>query len=291
MKIATKMWGLKLYAIRLDQIRSDSPHYLIKTSTLIISIQNLVTSDNHYHIELMAHSRPPKGRANKVKKTRRLQPNSKPQSPTPTQLINEATAFLHTGNPKAALPLALRALVLSKPDSSPTQPSLPRESLPALKVLAEINLELGDAEAARAYFLQAVDVDPEGEIGEDEGGGAEKFLWLAQLCEEGGEDSVRWFERGAGVLRREIAVAEEKGGNPEVLEEKKKRLAGALCGIIEVYMTDLSYVFDDVNFVAHSPFLHIQLPVIPLIFSQSTYLIDSNKTASTPPPKPNAPHS
>jgi tetratricopeptide (TPR) repeat protein len=188
----------------------------------------------------MAHSRPPKGRASKVKRARRPLPNSKSQTPTPAQLLNEATAFLHTGDPEAALPLALRALVLSQRPNSGT--NLTRESLPALKLLAEINLELGDAEAARAYFLQAVDVDPEGEIADDEGGGAEKFLWLAQLCEEGGEESVRWFEKGAGVLRREIAVAEEKGGDLEVVEEKKKKLAGVLCGIIEVYMTDLSYV-------------------------------------------------
>lgn len=201
----------------------------------------------------MAPSQPPKGRSNKVKKARRSQLKSNPKTPTPTQLVNEATSFLHTGDPEAALPLALRALVLTQsnpisiPAAQPNSNSNPanpvRESLPALKILAEINLELGDAEAARAYFLQAVDVDPEGEIAEDEGGGPEKFLWLAQLCEEGGEESVRWFERGAGVLRRAIAMAEQKGGDLEGLEEKRKKLARALCGIIEVYMTDLSYVF------------------------------------------------
>ena len=200
----------------------------------------------------MAHSRPPKGRLNKAKKARRSQLNVKPQAPTATQLVNEATAFLHTGDPEAALPLALRALVLSQanPNVIPTvqsnstpipAPSAP-ESLPALKLLAEINLELGDAEAARAYFLQAVDIDSEGDVSEEEGGGAEKFLWLAQLCAEGGEESVRWFERGAAVLRRDIARVEMEGEDRDVLEEKKKKLAGVLCGIIEVYMTDLSYV-------------------------------------------------
>lgn len=200
----------------------------------------------------MAHSRPPKGRLNKVKKTRRSQFNVKPRAPTATQLLTEATAFLQTGDPEAALPLALRALVLSQANSNVTSaaqsnstpipaPST-QQSLPALKLLAEINIELGDVEAARTYFLQAVDIDPEGEISENEGGGSEKFLWLAQLCEEGGEESVRWFERGAAVLRRDIALAEKEGGDWDVLEEKKKKLAGVLCGIIEVYMTDLSYV-------------------------------------------------
>ena len=116
--------------------------------------------------------------------------------------------------------------------------------------MAECHLELGDAEAARRCFQQAVELDPEGEMAERDGGGAEKFLWMAQLCEEGGEDSVQWFERGAAVLRREIAREEEGGGggaagriggNAELVEEKKKKLAGVLCGMIEVYMTDLSY--------------------------------------------------
>ena len=79
----------------------------------------------------------------------------------------------------------------------------------------------------------------------------EKFLWLAQLSEEGGEESVRWFERGVEVLRREIGDLEERLGGvkgvgreeiEEALEEKRRKIAGALCGIVEVYMTDLSYV-------------------------------------------------
>lgn len=254
----------------------------------------------------MAPSQPPKGRSHKVKKARRSQLKSNPKSPTPTQLVNEATAFLHTGDPEAALPLALRALVLTQtspifipaaqPHSNPIPATPARESLPALKILAEINLELGDAEAARAYFLQAVDVDPAGEVVEDEGGGAEKFLWLAQLCEEGGEESVRWFERGAEVLRRDIAVAEQKGGDGEGLEDKRKKLARALCGIIEVYMTDLSYVFGDplrLMSSCHCFFRvshDISLP-FPIISYRPRILINLQSTVSTPPPNPNARHS
>lgn len=83
-------------------------------------------------------------------------------------------------------------------------------------------------------------LDPHGEISEDEGGGVEKFLWLAQLCEEGGEESVRWFQRGVEILRRETAGLEAAGINGDGAEEKKRKLVGALCGIVEVYMTDLS---------------------------------------------------
>lgn len=187
----------------------------------------------------MAISRPSKSKANARRTKNRLsQQTAKKAERSPRELLAEATALLHTGDPEAALPLALRALVLTKVTSSSESPTA--ASLPALNFLAEVNIELGDADAARDYFLQAVELDPEGNVAEDEGGGAEKFLWLAQLCEEGGEESVRWFERGAAVLRRDIAVEENPGGNAERLEEKKKKLAGVLCGIIEVYMTDLS---------------------------------------------------
>ena len=111
-----------------------------------------------------------------------------------------------------------------------------------------------------------MELDPDGQIPEGEGGGAEKFLWLAQLSEEGGRDSVDWFERGCAVLRRQIASLEEEvarnipqnsakehsGDVEEVdnilaeadaetrIEEKRDKLAEALSGIVEIYMTDLS---------------------------------------------------
>lgn len=198
----------------------------------------------------MARSRPstPKEKARRAKsKLHRVQASSsKRREPTPTQLLAEATTFLHAGDPESALPLALRALVLSNSifcanvnlQSVTHTPA----SLPAISLLAEINIELGDPDAARNYFLQAVALDPDLEISEAEGGGVEKFLWLAQLCEEGGEESVRWFERGAEILRRDIARAEEMETKGELVQEKKRKLAGALCGIVEVYMTDLSCV-------------------------------------------------
>lgn len=153
--------------------------------------------------------------------------------PTPASLLAQATALLHTSQPDDALPLALRALALSQPDPSNPTP----KALPALNLLAEINLELGDADEARTYFLQAVSLDPNGTIPESDGGGAEKFLWLAQLSEEGGHDSLQWFEKGAEILRRETSTLLDES----ILLEKRKKLAGALCGIIELYMTDLSW--------------------------------------------------
>lgn len=165
--------------------------------------------------------------------TKDQRPSSFKPKPTPASLLAQATALLHTSQPDDALPLALRALALSQPDPSNPTP----KALLALNLLAEINLELGDADEARTYFLQAVSLDPNGTIPESDGGGAEKFLWLAQLSEEGGHDSLHWFEKGAEILRRETSTLL----NESLLLEKRKKLAGALCSIIELYMTDLSW--------------------------------------------------
>ncbi|KAI9738546.1 MAG: hypothetical protein M1818_005443 [Claussenomyces sp. TS43310] len=158
-----------------------------------------------------------------------------------TQLLAQATAVLQQGDIEGALPLAKRALKLVEADSI--------DALPALNLLGEIHVEFGDIDAARQSFLQAANIDPNGEMPEVLGGGAEKFLWLAQLSEDGGADSVEWFGMGASTLRRQIqnilntttvATVETE----MILEEKRRKLALALCGIVEVYMTDLSWEED-----------------------------------------------
>lgn len=126
------------------------------------------------------------------------------------------------------------------------------QTLPALNLLGEISVELGAVDAAREYFQEAVTLDPNGKVPESMGGGAEKFLWLAQLCEAGGKESVEWFERGIAALQVEIAALDAgeatAGSNEDALllmrVEKKKKLANALCGIVEIYMTDLSWEDD-----------------------------------------------
>lgn len=127
--------------------------------------------------------------------------------------------------------------------------------LTAVTLLGEISVEKGDTSAAVRWFERAVVLDPDGHTPEIGGGGAEKFLWLAQLSEVGGRESVGWYERGAEVLRRgiggsggemEMEMGEEGGSSRETvgLQEKRKKLASALCGIVEVYMTDLSWEDD-----------------------------------------------
>lgn len=152
----------------------------------------------------------------------------------PAVLFDQAIVLLQTGQPDIALPIAQRALDLSSTGSS--------NVLIGLNVLGEIYVELGEIDAAREHFTRAVTLDPNGEIPESEGGGAEKFLWLAQLSEEGGADSVRWYEKGVSILRRSIQDLERKSDSDKnaELEEHKKKLAHALCAVVEIYMTDLS---------------------------------------------------
>lgn len=161
-----------------------------------------------------------------------------------TALIEKATARLLEGDIEGAVPFAQKALGLLDVNSA--------AALPSLNLLGEIHVELGDIEAARTYFQQAAEVDEDGSVPEEQGGGAEKFLWLAQLSEEGGADSVAWYERGAAVLRAQIQAlidAGTAGAKPAEqvaaeIEEKRRKLSTALCGVVEVYMTDLSWEED-----------------------------------------------
>lgn len=163
---------------------------------------------------------------------------------TPEQLYASALDLVEQSQPEAALTVA-KQLWSHVQDRGIT------EKLPAVNLLGEISIELGAVESARDYFEQAVQLDPEGKVPEALGGGAEKFLWLAQLNEEGGKQSVDWFEKGAKALQHEIAGLED-GRVPGLSEEellimrveKKRKLANALCGIVEVYMTDLSWEDD-----------------------------------------------
>ncbi|KAA8648608.1 ACL4 family protein [Aspergillus tanneri] len=156
----------------------------------------------------------------------------------PSKLLDQATILLQTGQPDGALALAQHALD-NAPANSPSH-------LSALNLVAEIYVELGDIDVAREHFLRAVELDPTGAIPESQGGGAEKFLWLAQLSELGGRDSVQWFEKGVSVLRHVIQQLEGDSSPQEAieLEGKKRKMANALCGVAEIYMTDLSWEED-----------------------------------------------
>src|SRR5690606_10521398 len=106
---------------------------------------------------------------------------SKKTKATPENLLIEAATHLQTSQPEEALVSAKRALGLLQPTSEPTL-----AALPALNLLGEIYVELGDPDSAREAFTAAINLD-----GDGTNDGAEKFLWLAQLNEEGGAKSVQ----------------------------------------------------------------------------------------------------
>jgi tetratricopeptide (TPR) repeat protein len=189
----------------------------------------------------MAPTRPQTKKKSKSKQLSR-KPISSSDPAAIRNLLTSATALLEQGDALTARKLARDALKAIE-DASPST-SLPLGA--ALTLLGAIAVETGDVDQARTYFLQAVETDPEGLQPDNVGGGAEKFLWLAQLSEEGGKDSVGWFERGAGALRGGIARAEE-AKQVDIAEEKKRKLAETLCAVAEVYMTDLSWEEDAEN--------------------------------------------
>ena len=153
----------------------------------------------------------------------------------PYTLLAAASESLQAGNPEAALPNAQQAITLLT-----SSQQISSSTLAALTLLGQIQIELGDEDSARESFKAAAALDPDGALPEEQGGGAEKFLWLAQLSEEGGLDSIQWFERGAVSLEREITLLQTKLNCSEELDERRIKLASALCGMIEVWMTDLS---------------------------------------------------
>lgn len=190
----------------------------------------------------MAPTRPSKKKG-KGKLLRRADTSPTTSDPAAVRaLLSSATALLEQGDALTARKLAREALAAI--ESAPSPLSSPLGA--ALTLLGSIAVETGDIDDARTYFLRAVESDPEGELPDEAGGGAEKFLWLAQLSEEGGHDSVKWFERGAGALRKAIGKAEEEG-KADVADEKKRKLAETLCAVAEVYMTDLSWEEDAEN--------------------------------------------
>lgn len=188
----------------------------------------------------MAKSKP----SNKAEKQARKEAKKMASNESPEELYAAALTFIEQSQPLEALQQAEKLY-------NAVQHRSVLEALPALNLLGEICVELGEVVAARGYFEQAVTLDPMGTVGGALADGAEKFLWLAQLCEEGGQQSVAWFEKGAQALQNEIAALESgqaTGLDEEALlllrVEKKRKLANALCGIVEVYMTDLSWEDD-----------------------------------------------
>ena len=161
----------------------------------------------------------------------------KPKKAIP-ELLAEAAALLQQSQPELALPLAEKAVRgLENRTTSSINPAA------GICLLAEIQLELGDVDAARKNFTQAVNIDPVGSYI-----GADALLWLAQLCEDGGRKSIELFERANDILRKRINDLVNKIKHTAELQTEllylKRKLSDALCSMAEIYMTDLSLEAD-----------------------------------------------
>lgn len=162
------------------------------------------------------------------------------QEAKPASLLTDAETQFEVGNVDGAIALALKALE--------TTGSGGDFEMRSLNLLGTLFVESGDIDEGRVYFERAVKLDEDGMADEKVGGGPEKFLFMAQLSEDGGQDSVGWFERGASTLRKQIQNLNDLlSRTPEqqaTLEEKQLKLGGVLCAVAEVYMTDLSWEDD-----------------------------------------------
>ena len=158
-----------------------------------------------------------------------------PEQSDPAVLLVQAAELLHTGQATLALSPAQQAvLLLSSPSGSSSS------QLPALSLLGEIQIELGDVPSALKTFEAALALDPDGQVPEENGGGAEKFLWMAQLCETGGRDSIRWYQKAIDILERALSTSPDPTSVSEEEAEKKQKMVTALGAMVEVWMTDLS---------------------------------------------------
>ncbi|CAK7244617.1 MAG: hypothetical protein STHCBS139747_006161 [Sporothrix thermara] len=131
-------------------------------------------------------------------------------SKSPRALVQDAEAAMTQGDVGVALAAAQRALkALESASSSGGKGSSSSNNIvvdgvglaAVCALVGEIHLENGDVAEAREALMRSVSLDPEGTLPEALGGGVDKFPYLAQLSEEGGRDSLQWFERGASALR------------------------------------------------------------------------------------------
>lgn len=228
----------------------------------------------------MAKTRPgssKKGRSKKSHQKNNTQSDGASSRPSksPKALVQDAEAAMTQGDVQIALAAAQRAQKALEDASSGNGSNnivVDGVGLAAVYALVgEIHLENGDVEEARAALDRSISLDPEGTLPEALGGGVDKFLYMAQLSEEGGRDSIRWFERGAGALRTlagrihkqtggkgtAAAAAKRSGGGgnddsddnetdelQDELNSLNAKLAQILCAMSEVWMTDLSFEDD-----------------------------------------------
>jgi len=148
--------------------------------------------------------------------------------------VQLARELLESGNKKAALGYAETAVEMVPQSSANAEP---------FEFLGEVLIELSEPSCAYRVFQQAVErrrnVPPENyQLGEEA-----KFLWLGQLSED--EESEGWYLQGISTLENIInnknTMEEDDGDSLRKIVHEK--LCNCYCNLIELYLTDLWYVF------------------------------------------------
>lgn len=104
--------------------------------------------------------------------------------------------------------------------------------LEVMQLGGEALLELGNPQDAYKLLEKAVQFDPQGERG-----GSEKFLWMGQLA--GDRLGLQYYEKGIDILKKQINQAGNHKLNTDEVKFKRKKISDALCGMVEIWMTDL----------------------------------------------------
>lgn len=156
--------------------------------------------------------------------------NSPNNYTTHTMDYSKIQEYMSTSQPHMAIELLQKHLT-SSPDN-----------LLSLQLLGEALLEIGEPEQAYTHIIKAAQIDPQGTQG-----GYEKFLWLGQLI--GGKQGIEWYNKGIEGLKNDIvndeqqlaqdALNQDSEQTKQILAYKKRKLCETLCGIVEIWMTDL----------------------------------------------------
>lgn len=138
---------------------------------------------------------------------------------SPETLYNKGRELLDHSSPQECIELI--APVIQQ------QSEILPELLLVYQLLGEAFLEAGDPQNAYELLNTCAQLDPEGTEG-----GYEKFLWLGQLT--GGREGESWYEKGINLLRSDLQT-----GTREEQKLKQNKFCEALCGVVEIWMTDL----------------------------------------------------
>lgn len=113
---------------------------------------------------------------------------------------------------------------------------LDNANIAAFELLGEVLVEQDNPEEARKAFRRAIELEQQSGTTQTTSS-FEKYLWMGQLSEEGGEASIAYYKVGVKRFIKFIGQQQEEDQYP-----LRARLASVYSAMAELYMTDLWYV-------------------------------------------------